>query len=431
MLQEKKVNIVTLGCSKNVVDSETLMRQLYAGGFNVTFDSGIDAADIVVVNTCGFINDAKQESLDVILEFAEARKSGDIKKLFVTGCLSQRYKNELKNEIPEVDGFFGVDQLPEILTEFSLDLKKELLGERLLTTPSHYAYLKISEGCNRKCSFCAIPMIRGKHISKPVDKIFEEARFLASLGVRELILIAQDLTYYGLDIYKKRTLAKLLEKLSQIKGIDWIRLHYVYPADFPEDVLEIMNFSSKICKYLDIPLQHINDKILRSMKRGHNAYETKKLIDKIRNKIPDIAMRTTIIVGYPGETSACFSELIDFVDESRFERLGVFKYSHEEGTPAFNLKDDVPDSEKQERANELMHLQEKISYEINLSKIGKNYKVIVDKKEGDYFIGRTMYDSPEVDNEVLISSADSLITGNFYNVRITGAESFDIIGKII
>lgn len=427
-VKNKNIHIVTLGCSKNLVDSESLMRQLEAGGYKVYHDSG-PADGTVIINTCGFINDAKEESVNTILSFAEARKLGKINKLLVMGCLSQRFKKELESEIHEVDGFFGVSDLEKILLSVGTDLKKDLIGERVLTTPSHYAYLKISEGCDRTCSFCAIPQIRGKHVSRTIESLVAEAEFLAKMGVKELIMIAQDLSWYGLDIYKKRMLAPLLAKLEKVNGIEWIRLHYAYPAGFPDEVLGLMATSTKICKYLDIPVQHINDKILSSMRRGHNAEQTRSLLQKIRQKIPGIALRTSLIVGYPGETKRDFEELKAFVKEFQFERLGVFTYSHEENTHAFDLKDNVSASVKKARAAELMETQEQISLELNHQKIGKVLKAIIDRKEGEFWIGRSCYDSPEVDNEILIPGHFRLVKGNFYDIQITGAEAFDLFGK--
>ena len=408
-----------------------LMHQLRSGGLTVTHDAGDIRGGTVVVNTCGFINDTKEESINTILDFAEARKAGRIDRLFVMGCLSQRYRKDLEDEVHEVDGFFGVSELPEILAAIGVDYKKELLGERSLTTPSHYAYLKVSEGCDRSCSFCAIPLIRGRHQSKPVEEILKEARFLASQGVKELMLIAQDLTYYGLDLYRERKLPELVEKLTEIEGLEWIRLHYAYPAGFPERLITVMKNSPKVCNYLDIPLQHISDHILKSMRRGHTGKQTRDLIRKIREELPGIALRTTLIVGYPGETAEDFQELKDFVTESRFERLGVFTYSHEEDTHAVALEDNVPEEVKNSRAAELMELQEGVSLEINTSRIGQVLKVIVDRLEGDFWIGRSQYDSPEVDNEILIQAEAELQAGSFYNVMITAAEAFDLYGEVV
>ena len=424
-MSKKKINIITLGCSKNLVDSEVLMRQL-GNDYTISHDSGADA-DIQIVNTCGFIGDAKEESIDTILQLTKAKKAGVTSKVFVTGCLSQRYKDELKKEIQDVDGFFGVNDLPEILKALDVDLKKELLGERLITTPKHYAYLKISEGCDRSCSFCAIPLIRGKHISKPIEELVKEAEFLAKKGVKELILIAQDLTYYGLDIYKERRITELVNKLSYIDGIEWVRLHYAYPAGFPLNLMEEMKTNPKVCNYLDIPLQHISEHILSSMRRSHNKETTIKLVEKFRETLPEASLRTTLIVGYPGETEKDFDELYDFVEKHKFERLGVFQYSEEEDTAAFKLKDDVPEQTKQDRADKLMMLQQEISIENNKNKIGKTFKVIIDRLENGYFIGRTEFDSPEVDNEVLISEKDNTLEiGEFYKMKIIKADFFDL-----
>lgn len=426
---KQKINIITMGCSKNLVDSEQLMRQLN-DKYIVLHDSEKDDADIVVINTCGFIADAKEESIDSILTYSEAKKKGKLKKVYVMGCLSQRYKDELKKEMPEVDAFFGVNDITDLMKTLEVDFKKELLGERMLTTPKHYAYLKIAEGCNRRCSFCAIPLIRGNNISKPIENLISEVEWLVSQGVKEIILIAQDLTYYGMDIYKKRKLAELLEKIALIKGVEWIRLHYTYPAAFPMDVLKIMAKYDNICKYLDIPLQHINTEILASMKRNIDSSKTKELISKLRKIVPGINIRTTLIVGYPGETFFQFEELKKFVADSKFERLGVFTYSPEENTSAYKLKNNVSAKTKEKRQSEIMELQQLISAELNLKKIGKTYKTIIDRKEGNFWIGRTEFDSPEVDTEVLITSYKDLIIGNFYNVIITNTEDYDIYGEI-
>ena len=427
---KKKINIVTLGCSKNLVDSEVLMKQL-DGHYSIVNDSN-EQSDIIVINTCGFINDAKEESIDTILSAVQAKKDGITEKVIVTGCLSQRYKEQLLGEIKEVDGFFGVNDLPEILNSLKVDYKKELVGERLLTTPSHYAYLKISEGCDRNCSFCAIPLIRGKHISKPKEEIVKEVEFLAAQGVKEIMLIAQDLTWYGIDIYKKRELPGLLNQISEVKGIEWIRLHYTYPANFPSGLLKVMHSNPKICSYMDMPLQHINSRILRSMKRGLGGDKTIDLLKKIKQAVPDVALRTTLIVGYPGETEEEFNQLMDFVKDSKFERLGVFTYSPEEDTSAFRLKDDISDKVKEDRRDRLMMLQQEISYELNKQKVGCVIKVIIDKKEGDNYIGRTEFDSPEVDNEVIINEYDNNINiGEFYDVTITDSDFFDLYGKVI
>ncbi len=426
-----KVNVITLGCSKNLVDSEYLLKQLAANGFNVVHDSNSADSDIVVINTCGFINDAKQESIETILQFEELKKQKKIKKLFVFGCLSERYKEELEKEIPNVDQFYGVYNLKELVESIGANYKSELLGERIVTTPKHYAYLKISEGCDRSCSFCAIPLIKGNHISKAIPELVDEAELLVRNGAKEIILIAQDLSYYGYDIYKKPKLAELIDQLSDIKGLKWLRLHYAYPAKFPLDVLEVMKNKSNICHYLDIPVQHISDKMLKLMKRSNTAKQTYDLIDKIKSKIPDIALRTTILVGHPGETDEDFNELLDFVKYAKFDRLGVFTYSEEENThSAKNYKDSIPFSIKQARMDELMEVQRQISNELNNQKTGKIYKTIIDRHEGDYYIGRTEYDSPEVDNEVLISSEKKLKIGSFYNARIVKADDFDLYGKI-
>ncbi len=424
----KKINVVTLGCSKNLVDSEVLMRQL-DGKYEIFSDSD-KASDVVVINTCGFIGDAKEESIDAILSAVEEKKTGKIEKVLVTGCLSQRYKKELKDEIEHVDGFYGVNDLPQILQDLEVDYKKELVGERHLTTPSHFAYLKVSEGCDRSCSFCAIPLIRGRHVSEPEEKLLKEAAFLASKGVKELLLIAQDLTYYGIDLYGKRTIAGLVERIAAIEGIEWIRLHYAYPAGFPEELFKVMNENPKVCKYLDIPLQHINDRILKSMKRGLGSAGTRKLVKAMKEKVPGVALRTTLIVGYPGETDEEFEELMAFVEESEFDRLGVFKYSEEEDTGAYVLEDDVPEDVKQERFEKLMELQQGISLALNKKRVGNVYNTIIDRQEGDYYVGRTEFDSPEVDNEVLISTDKPLKIGTFYNVLIDRADFFDLYGRV-
>jgi ribosomal protein S12 methylthiotransferase len=424
-----RINVITLGCPKNLVDSEVLLKQLEANDIVVSHDSSSLNHDVVIINTCGFINDAKQESIDTILQVAEAKKQGLVKKIIVTGCLSARYSDELREEIPFVDAFFGLNKLKDIIDFINADYKKQLLGERLLTTPSHYAYLKIAEGCDRKCSFCAIPMIRGKHVSKPMDAILREASLLAEKGVKEIIMIAQDLTYYGVDIYKNRKLAELVERLSTVKGIEWIRLQYAYPASFPMEVLDVMREHKNICKYLDIPFQHISDRLLASMQRAITAKQTRKLIETIRNKVPGIGIRTSLIAGYPGETEKDFSELLGFVKDVKFERLGVFSYSHEESTKAFLLSDDVKPSVKKKRVEKLMMLQEEISLMRNRSFIGKEIKVLVDRREGAYFIGRTEYDSPEVDNEVLITKDQGLKVGNFVKVEITDSAAYDLYAR--
>ncbi|MCF6170419.1 MAG: 30S ribosomal protein S12 methylthiotransferase RimO [Bacteroidales bacterium] len=430
MPPKQKINVITLGCSKNLIDSEILMRQL-GDKYIVEHDSN-EQADVLVINTCGFIGDAKEESVDAILQAVEAKKNGDLKKVFVTGCLSERYKAELKDEIKTVDGFFGVNELPEVLAALEVDLKKELLGERLITTPSHFAYLKISEGCDRNCSFCAIPLIRGKHKSKSKEEIIREVKFLASKGVKELLLIAQDLTYYGVDIYGKKEIADLVSRISDVPGIEWIRLHYAYPAQFPVELLQLMKENPKVCNYLDIPLQHISDRILKSMKRGLGELGTVNLVEKIKKEVPDAVLRTTLIVGYPGETEEEFEQLLDFVEKYRFDRLGVFKYAHEEGTPAFELKDDVAEETKQDRLDRLMMLQQQISFDLNKQKEGQLLKVIIDRQEGGYYIGRTEFDSPEVDNEVLIADSGLPLTvGSFYTVQIQKADFFDLYGEVV
>jgi ribosomal protein S12 methylthiotransferase len=424
--------MVSLGCAKNLVDSELLMKQLQANNFQIIFDP-IDASglDTAVINTCGFIGDAKKESIDTIFQFVNAKLNGKIKRVYVMGCLSERYKLQLSTEIPEVDAFFGVNDLKKIVEHIGGEFKKELVGDRLISTPGHYAYLKIAEGCNRKCSFCAIPMIRGKHLSRPVEDIIGEAQKLVKTGIREINVISQDTTYYGLDLYKKQTLPKLLEALAQTDGLEWIRLHYTYPAGFPPDLLDVIRNNPKICRYIDIPLQHISDRILGSMRRGITAEDTKRLIDTIRNKIPGVSIRTTFIVGYPGETTREFNELRKFIETVRFDRMGVFTYSPEEDTHSYGLKDNVSMNVKLRRAEELMTLQEGISLSLNSNKVGEVMKVIVDRAEGDYFIARSEFDSPEVDNEVLINSkSKSLETGTFCNVRITKAESFDLYAEL-
>jgi ribosomal protein S12 methylthiotransferase len=426
---KNNIRIVTLGCSKNTVDSELLMGQLAAGGKKVLSGEEGDSALVVVINTCGFILDAKKESIGKILGYVDQKQKGNVKKVYVMGCLAERYRTDLIREIPEIDGIFGVNELPEILSSLGVNLRKELAGERLLTTPSHYAYLKISEGCDRHCSFCAIPLIRGRHMSKPMENIIREAETLAADGVRELILIAQDLTCYGVDNYHKRKLPELVEKLASIKSLEWIRLHYAYPAGFPVKLLKVLNSHPNVCNYIDIPIQHINDRVLRSMKRGITGRQTRKLLDSIRTLLPGVAIRTTLITGYPGETDNEFIELVDFIKQFKFDRLGVFPYSHEEGTPAYRLKDDIPEKIKKQRVGELMQVQEEISFELNQNKLGKVYKVLIDEEEGDYYVGRTEFDSPEVDQEVLIGKkGNSLTTGRFYPVMITGAESFDLYG---
>ena len=406
------------------------MRQL-DNKYIIQHDSN-DKTDVLVINTCGFIGDAKEESIDMILQAVEAKKNGELKKVFVTGCLSERYKKDLQDEITAVDGFFGVNELPEVLTALDVDLRKDLLGERQITTPNHFAYLKISEGCDRNCSFCAIPLIRGKHNSKSKEEIIREAKFLASKGVKELLLIAQDLTYYGIDIYGGKELPDLVNQISEVTGIEWIRLHYAYPAQFPMGLLKVMRENPKVCNYLDIPLQHISDRILRSMKRGLGEKGTVELLETINKEVPDAVLRTTLIVGYPGETEDEFQQLYNFVEKHKFDRLGVFKYAHEEGTSAFDLLDDIPEEVKQDRLDRLMMLQQQISFDLNKQKEGQLLKIIIDRKEGDYYVGRSEFDSPEVDNEVLILAKNlSLRTGDFYNVRINKTDFFDLYGEIV
>jgi ribosomal protein S12 methylthiotransferase len=426
--KKTKVNIVTLGCSKNLVDSEVLLTQLRGNNIDATHESKKDDANIVVINTCGFIDNAKQESIDTILRYVDAKEEGIVEKVYVTGCLSQRYSAELEKEIPDVDAWFGTRDLSRLLKQLNADYKHELVGERILTNPSHFAYLKIAEGCDRPCSFCAIPIMRGKHISRPMDELVLEAKNLAKSGTKELLLIAQDSTYYGLDIYKKRNLAELMARLSDVEGIEWIRLHYAFPAGFPLDVFDVMKERSNICHYLDIPLQHGSTKMLQLMRRGITREKTEALIDTIRQKVPDIAIRTTLIAGHPGETEAEFDEMMKFVEHSKFDRLGVFGYSHEDNTHSYTMADDVPAEVKQERVDAIMDLQQGISLELNQQKVGKTFKVIVDRKEEGQFIGRTEYDSPEVDNEVLINSKDYLRLGDFVNVRVNSASEFDLSG---
>lgn len=431
-IKKDKVSVITLGCSKNIVDSEVLMGQLQHGGYDVQHDKWNKGRNIVIVNTCGFIDKAKEESINTIMEYADAKNEGKIEKLYVTGCLSQRYKDNLETEIPEVDAFFGTLELPRLLKTLKVDYKHELIGERFLTTPLHYAYMKISEGCNRTCSFCAIPLMRGKHVSRPIEEVVNEAKKLAAQGVKELMLIAQELTFYGLDIYKKRRLPELLNELSKVEGIEWIRLHYAYPAQFPMEIIDAIAENPKICNYLDMPLQHAADNILTSMRRNITNVETRALINKIRERVPGIAIRTTMLVGYPGETEQDFEELKGFIRDMRFERLGVFTYSHEENTRAHGLEDNITDEVKQERAAELMAVQEEISRELNQEKVGKTFKVLFDRKEGGYFIGRTEFDSPEVDNEVLVDARKAYVRiGDFANVKITSAEEFDLYGEVV
>jgi len=428
-LKKNRINVVTLGCSKNVYDSEVLMGQLKASGKDVVHE---EEGNIVVINTCGFINNAKEESVNTILEFMQKKEAGDVDKVFVTGCLSERYKPDLQKEIPNVDQYFGTTELPGLLNALGADYKHELIGERLTTTPKNYAYLKIAEGCDRPCSFCAIPLMRGKHKSTPIADLVVEAEKLAANGVKELILIAQDLTYYGLDLYKKRNLAELLEALVKVEGIAWIRLHYAFPTGFPMDVLEVMKREPKICNYLDIPLQHISDSILKSMRRGTTKAKTTKLLQDFRAEVPEMTIRTTLIVGYPGETEEDFQNLKQWVQEMRFERLGCFTYSHEENTHAYNLEDDVPEDVKIDRANQIMEIQSQISWELNQQKIGQTFKVVIDRKEGNYFVGRTEFDSPDVDNEVLINASNTYLkTGEFATVRIIEAEDFDLYAEVV
>ncbi|MBX7203955.1 MAG: 30S ribosomal protein S12 methylthiotransferase RimO [Bacteroidia bacterium] len=428
-VKKQKVNIVTLGCSKNIVDSEVLYSQLKANNIEVEHESVKDDADIVVINTCGFIDNAKQESVDTILRYIDAKNEGLINKVYVTGCLSQRYKPDLQKEIPEVDEYFGTMHLPQLLKALGADYKHELIGERSLTTPKHYAYLKISEGCDRPCSFCAIPIMRGGHLSKPIEQLVTETKNLVKNGTKELLLIAQDSTYYGLDIYKERKLADLLKSLSDIEGVDWIRLHYAYPSQFPLEVLDVMRERSNICKYIDMPLQHISDNMLKLMRRGITKSRTQELVDIVREKVPGITFRTTLIAGHPGETEKDFEELLRFVEQNKFERLGVFGYSHEEGTHSYSMPDSITAEEKEERVAQIMEVQQDISAAINQSKIGKTLKVLFDRKEGDYFIGRTEADSPEVDNEVLVKANHYVRIGDFADIRITHAEEFDLYGE--
>ncbi len=429
--RKDKVQVITLGCSKNIVDSEQLMGQLEANRYRVFHESPDVDANVVIINTCGFIDRAKEESVNTILEYAEEKRAGRIDRLLVTGCLSQRYRDELRLEIPEVDDWFGTMELPMLLESLQADYKHELIGERVSVTPSHYAYLKISEGCNRTCSFCAIPLMRGAHRSKSIEELCQEARILAHNGTKELMLIAQELSYYGLDIYKKRALADLLRALAQVEGIEWIRLHYAYPGKFPLDVLEVMNTERKVLPYLDMPLQHASDPVLKRMRRQITRKETEELLDTIRSRVPGIHIRTTMLVGFPGETESDFEELMDFVEKQQFERLGVFTYSHEENTGAYELEDDVPQEVKEERAAALMDLQSGISFEKNKAKIGTEQRVLIDRKEGEWFIGRTAFDSPEVDNEVLINAKEQYLRiGDFADILITDANEFDLYGRI-
>jgi ribosomal protein S12 methylthiotransferase len=426
-LKKNKINVVTLGCSKNVYDSEVLMGQLRANNKEVAHE---EEGNVVVINTCGFIANAKEESVNTILDYVQRKEAGEVDKVFVTGCLSERYKPDLEKEIPNVDEYFGTSDLPNLLKALGADYKHELIGERLTTTPKNYAYLKIAEGCDRPCSFCAIPLMRGKHRSTPIEDLVSEAGKLAANGVKELILIAQDLTYYGLDLYKKRNLAELLQALVKVEGIEWIRLHYAFPTGFPMDVLEVMRNEPKVCNYIDIPLQHISDSILKSMRRGTTQAKTTKLLNDFRETIPNMAIRTTLIVGYPGETEQDFETLKQWVQEMRFERLGCFTYSHEENTHAFNLEDDVPEEVKQERANIIMEIQSQISWELNQEKIGETFRCIIDRKEDNHFVGRTEFDSPDVDNEVLIDATKHYVKiGDFVNIKITDASDYDLFGE--
>ncbi len=428
-IKKNKINVVTLGCSKNIYDSEVLMGQLKANGKNVVHEDENDDGNIVVINTCGFIGKAKEESIDTILHYAKRKEAGEIDKVFVSGCLSERYKPDLEKEIPNVDQYFGTHDLPNLLKVLEADYKHELIGERLTTTPKHYAYLKIAEGCDRPCSFCAIPLMRGKHKSTPIEDIVTEATKLAEKGIKEVMLIAQDLTYYGLDIYKKRALAELLEALVKVDGIEWIRMHYAFPTGFPMDVLEVMKREPKVCNYLDIPLQHINTELLKSMKRGTTHEKTTSLIHKFREFVPEMAIRTTLIVGYPGETEAMFQELKDWVEEMRFDRLGAFEYSHEENTGAYVLEDDVPAEVKFKRVNEIMEVQSQISWELNQQKVGKTFRCLFDRKDGEYFYGRTESDSPDVDNDVLVDANEHYIKiGEFIDIKMHEAGDYDLYG---
>lgn len=431
-LKKNKVNVVTLGCAKNIFDSEVMMAQLKANSFDVEHESDSDDAAIVIINTCGFIDNAKEESINTILQFSDAKEKGLVDKVYVTGCLSERYKDELTEEISNVDAYFGTRELPRLLKTLKADYKHELVGERLLTTPNHFAYFKISEGCDRPCSFCAIPLMRGKHRSTPIEDLVVQAKSLAAKGVKELMLIAQDSTYYGLDLYKERKLAELLRQLSDVEGIDWIRVHYAFPSGFPMDALEVMAERDNICNYLDMPLQHGSTNMLKAMRRGITREKTTELMAKIRETVPGIAMRTTLISGYPGETEADFEEMKAWVKEMRFDRLGIFEYSHEENTHAYNFEDDVPPAVKKARAEEIMEIQSQISYELNQAKIGQTFKVLIDRKEGDFFIGRTEFDSPEVDNEVLIKAENDtyLRIGDFANIEIHDADHYDLYGSV-
>ncbi|MDB4925468.1 30S ribosomal protein S12 methylthiotransferase RimO [Mucilaginibacter sp.] len=433
LTKKPRVNVVTLGCSKNTYDSEILMGQLKGNLFDVVHESDkVGKDDIIVINTCGFIDNAKQESIDTILQYSELKEQGKVGKVIVTGCLSERYKPELEAEITNVDAYFGTNDLQNLLSSIGANYKHELIGERLLTTPKHFAYFKIAEGCNRPCSFCAIPLMRGKHLTTPMEDLVKAAEKLAKNGTKELILIAQDLTYYGLDLYGKRNLDELLRRISDVNGIEWIRLQYAYPSGFPMEILDVMNERDNICKYMDMPLQHISDNMLKSMRRGITKQKTIDIVNEIRDKVPGIAMRTTLITGYPGETERDFEEMQQWVEETKFDRLGCFTYSHEEKTHAHSLVDDVPEEVKQQRADAIMEIQQEISFEKNQEKIGNTYKVLIDKKDGNFFVGRTEYDSPEVDNEVLIDAAiDYATVGSFVNVKIDTAEDFDLYGHIV
>lgn len=433
-LNSKTVNVVTLGCSKNIVDSEQVMRQLTGSGFSVVHNSDdLSLSNIVLINTCGFIGDAKEESIEMILKFAEAKSKGKVEKIFVFGCLSQRYREELSAEMPEVDGFFGVNDLKTVIKVLGAEYKQQLLNERELTTPSHYAYLKISEGCSWGCSYCAIPLIRGKHISRPIEDLVTEASLLAKKGVKELIVIAQDSTYYGKDIYSERRIGELLTKLSTIEGVEWIRLHYAFPYQFPEELIDVIANNSKICAYLDIPFQHVSDRVLDKMRRKVSASETYDLIEKLRKGIPNLALRTTLLVGHPGEEIEDFNELLRFIEKVRFDRLGVFPYSEEEGTHgAINFPDSIPFEEKVRRVGEVMKLQQKIAEDLNSHKVGKTFRVIIDQEEVDYYVGRTEHDSPEVDGEVMVKKGDLPLTvGEFYNIKITDSLDYDLIGEVL
>ncbi len=429
--KKTKVNIVTMGCSKNLVDSEVLLTQLRGNNIDAVHESKKDDANIVIINTCGFIDNAKQESIDTILRYVDAKEEGIVEKIYVTGCLSQRYKDDLEKEIPDVDAWFGTRDLSRLLKTLNANYKHELVGERILTNPNHYAYLKISEGCDRPCSFCAIPLMRGGHISRPIEELVLEAKNLAKNGTKELLLIAQDSTYYGLDLYKKRNLAELLKNLSDVEGIEWIRLHYAFPAGFPMDALQVMAERSNICNYLDIPLQHGSSEMLKIMRRGITREKTEQLLDTVREKVPGIAIRTTLIAGHPGETEEHFEEMMKFVERSHFDRLGVFSYSHEENTHSHSLLDTIPAEVKQERVDSIMELQQGISLELNRKKIGETFKVLIDRKEGGNFIGRTEFDSPEVDNEVIIKSKNYLRMGDFAQIKITDASEFDLTGEVV